>query len=107
MATKRRTFCVDVYKFDFHRPMLAADDRRCGFTYKQAETVARRAFLTKDTSTAHVVTPSGSGVAICHRVQTYPSRKFKVECRKTGGHRRVVSTYRLAELVEGSPGYYL
>lgn len=107
MSTKRRSFCVETYRLSMTTQRSEPVSRRCGFTYKQAESAARRAFLTKAASTAHVVTAAGMPVSVCYRTQAGYDRKARVECRKTGGHARIGPSYRLAELVEGAPGYNL
>lgn len=106
MATKRKTFCVETHTA---RWPGSEEDRSvaksCGFTYAQAERVARRALMVRGARVSHVVSAGGRVAASCIR---HSPASFvnpgRVECRTT--HHRYI-TSRLAESIEGDPMAFL
>jgi hypothetical protein len=103
MATKRKVFCIEAHKPDYFHERADEISRRCGFTYKQAETAARRALMVRKTSVVHIRPEGGEWapfVAHCFRDQG-----GRVQCRSTASRR--IANYRLADMVEGDPMAFL
>ena len=103
---KRKVFCVEAYKPDTY-PYDRGDRRskRCGFTYKQAETAARRALMVRETTVAHVRPEGGDTTILASCFRTGPGGFGRVQCRSV--HSRRISNYRLADMVEGDPMAFL